>query len=165
MSYILFFLLATFRFEKKDSEKLIVLLGIFFIIIFLFTFAIYPKILFGQIDQHDETRGFQRIRTDGIGYLFLLSFFSLSEYILKRKALMLLSLFAYTSVYHNVAYTNLYYIFSVIFIIFYIEKKQYFHNLVSNYNCSSRFLRHYTKTNFYKLMAEETTLTNCRSKK
>jgi hypothetical protein len=43
MSYILFFLLSAFRFEKKDTEKLILILGIFFIIVFLFTFAIYPR--------------------------------------------------------------------------------------------------------------------------
>ncbi|MEP6626327.1 MAG: hypothetical protein ABJA32_00035 [Ginsengibacter sp.] len=155
-SYILFFLLSAFRFEKKDTEKLILILGIFFIIVFLFTFAIYPRVLFGDINQNDETRGFQRIRTDGIGYLFLLSFFSLSEYILKKKALMLFIYFG-TLTCIIMSLTRTYIIFSILFSLFFILKKSNIFTILCVIAIVAGGFYVITKTNFYKLMAEETT--------
>lgn len=155
MSYILFFLLVTFRLEKEEAEKLIVIMGVLFILVFLVSFVIYPKILFGALDEHDESRGFQRIRTNGIGYLFLLSFFSLNEYILKRKIL-LLFVYLLTVVCIVMSLSRTYIVFSGLFsLIFILKKSSIIVISVVFIICISAFYI-VSKMDFYKIMATET---------
>jgi hypothetical protein len=155
MSYVVFFLLVTYEFEEEKIEKLIVILGIAYAVIFLFSFLTFPKIVFGDINQNDDTRGFQRIRTSGIGFLFLLSFFSLSEYILKRK-FSLLILYLLTMICIVMSLTRTYIIFSVLFSVFFVLKKSnVFIKIITVLIAVSAFYL-ITKTNFYKLMADQT---------
>ena len=93
MSYFLFFVISTFNLNLKQMEKLILILGFSYIAVFLFSYLMYPESYFGDMANDDETRGFQRIRSSGVGFLYLLSFFSLSEYVIKRKYLWLLVYF------------------------------------------------------------------------
>ena len=155
MSYILFFLLSTFKMDKGDIEKLIVLMGFCFIIVFLFSFFIYPKILFGELDQHDETRGFQRIRTDGIGYLFLLSFYSLSEFIIRKKYLFLL-IYILTMVCIIMSLTRTYITFSILFSIFFILKKSSFLTIFTVILITLVTFYIITQMSFYKILVTQT---------
>ncbi len=85
MSYILFFLLLVLKFRVQDVEKIIIILGVLFIIVYIITFVSYPRLIFGNIDHWGDERGFQRIITNGLGFLFLFSFYSLSRYLDKRE--------------------------------------------------------------------------------
>jgi hypothetical protein len=155
MSYIVFFLLATNEFEEEKVEKLIVILGIAYAVIFLFSFLTFPRIFFGDINQNDDTRGFQRIRTSGIGFLFLLSFFSLSEYILKRKSSLLI-LYLLTIICIVMSLTRTYIIFSIVFsIIFILKKSNVFIKVMTVLIAVSAFYL-ITQMDFYKLMADQT---------
>jgi hypothetical protein len=155
MAYIVFFLLATNEFEEVEVEKLIVILGIAYAVIFLFSFLTFPRIIFGDINQNDDTRGFQRIRTTGIGFLFLLSFFSLSEYILKRKSSLLI-LYLLTLICIVMSLTRTYIIFSVLFsIIFILKKSNIFIKIMTIIIMVVSFYL-ISKMDFYKLMSAET---------
>jgi hypothetical protein len=141
--------------QKNDTEKLIVILGILFIIIFLFSFWVYPKIFFGELDQHDESRGFQRIRTDGIGYLFLLSFYSLSEFLLKRRFLFFLIYFL-TLACTVMSLTRTYIIFLILFSIFFIFKKSNFFTVAIVILITLAAFYVITQMKFYKILAAQT---------
>jgi len=84
MSYILFFLLLIFKLRIKDIEKIILVLGIFYIIIYFSAHILYPKEIFHVMD-YGSQRGFQRISVSGMSLLFILSFFSLNKYIDEHK--------------------------------------------------------------------------------
>lgn len=155
MSYIVFFLLVINKFDEKDVEKLIVILGIAYAIIFLFSFLTFPRIFFGDINQNDDTRGFQRIRTSGIGFLFLLSFFSLSEYILKRKSSLLI-LYLLTLICIIMSLTRTYIIFSVLFSTLFILKKSNIPTKIMTVLIAVSAFYLITKMDFYKLMADQT---------
>ena len=159
MSYILFFLLSTFKMNKEDTEKIIIILGIFFVIVFLYSFYIYPRILFGEIDQHDESRGFQRIRTDGIGYLFLLSFYSLSEFLIKKRSVFIL-VYLLTMVCIVLSLTRTYIGFSVLFSIFFILKKSNFLTIFLVILITLAAFYAITQMKFYKILVSTNRVRN-----
>jgi flagellar basal body-associated protein FliL len=155
MSYILFFLLSTLKINKEDTEKVIIILGLFFIIIFLFSFFIYPKVLFGGAGQHDETRGFQRVRTDGIGYLFLLSFYSLSEFLIKKRSVFFLIYFL-SMVCIVMSLTRTYISFSILFSILFILKKSNFITILLVILIVIAAFYTITQMDFYKILVAQT---------
>jgi hypothetical protein len=90
LSYILFFLLIIWKTWVRDIEKIILILGIIYIVVYTITFLLYPVLIFGDIEKYDASRGFQRIMLGGVGFLFLFSFYSLSQYLKKRQLLWLI---------------------------------------------------------------------------
>lgn len=85
MSYILFFLLTVWKTSLKDVEKIIIIIGIIYIITFSITFIAYPVPVFGGKQAYTASRGFQRLLFDGLGFLFLFCFFSLNQYYKNRQ--------------------------------------------------------------------------------
>ena len=75
LSYILFFLMLNFRINKNDVERMIVILGILYMIIYSIALIVYPVMIFEGIGHWGNERGFQRISIRGLGFLFLLSFY------------------------------------------------------------------------------------------
>ena len=84
LSYILFILLLIWKFKTKNIEMIFVILASCYIVAFAISFLIYPLQVFGGNGYGDE-RGFQRIAINGSGYLFLLSFYSLNQYFIKKN--------------------------------------------------------------------------------
>lgn len=155
MSYILFFLLIVWEFSGKEIEKLIVFLGGTFIIVYLISFLIFPTILFGSMDEFGNTRGFQRIRTEGIGFLFLLGFFSLSQYILKRKFLWLI-IYSLSMICIIMSLTRTYIVFSFLFSAIFILKNSSLLTKIMAVLIVAFCFYIVTKMNFYKLLVAET---------
>ncbi len=155
MSYILFLVLITWQLKIKEIEKLVLILGAAFIVIYLFSFLIYPKVIFGVIGNNEESRGFQRIRTDGIGFLFLLSFFALNKYILNKK-FFFLAIYILTLVCIVMSLTRTYIIFSIVFSAVFILKNS--SNLTKVMAIVIGIAGFYliSRSNFYKLMAKQT---------
>ena len=61
-------------------------MGLSYIMIFLISFFSYPTPLFGDIYHwENEYRGFQRILTNGAGFLFLILFMSLNKFVVTKK--------------------------------------------------------------------------------
>lgn len=85
LSYILFFLLLNLDPQIKFVEKLIIVLGISFMIVYLISFVAYPRVIFRYSYYGTDYRGFQRIVPYGIGFLFILSFYSLNRYFVQHK--------------------------------------------------------------------------------
>lgn len=83
-SYILFILLLIWKFKTKDIERIFVILASFYIVAFAISFLIYPLQIF-DVNGYDDERGFQRIAINGSGYLFLLGFYSLNQYFIKKN--------------------------------------------------------------------------------
>lgn len=121
MSYILYFLLVSWKFRMEDIEKIIVILAFMYIIIHTLTLLLYPQPIFGNISWADN-RGFPRIRIPGTGFLFLLSFYSLGQYFQKRKFLWLFVFFI-TLIYIILTLTRTYIAISFIFLALYALHK------------------------------------------
>jgi hypothetical protein len=85
LSYLLFFLLIIFKFKIPEIERIIIVLGILYIIVYTASFIAYPRVLFGNPLKYGSERGFQRIATEGQSFLFLFSFFSLDRLLKKPK--------------------------------------------------------------------------------
>jgi hypothetical protein len=90
LSYILFFLLSIWKTRVNDIEKIILIFGVIYIVVYAITFLLYPLTIFGDIEKYDDSRGFQRIALSGPGFLFLFSFYSLNQYFKKRQLLWLI---------------------------------------------------------------------------
>src|SRR5690606_31449078 len=58
MSYILFFLLIALKIKIPWSEKIILILGCLYILVFLISFIIYPQTIINLKDDIGDERGF-----------------------------------------------------------------------------------------------------------
>lgn len=155
MSYLLFFLLIIWKFRDKEIEKIIVIVGSAYIIVYLVSFLIYPVILFGDLGHGGNDRGFQRIIINGIGFLFIFSFFSLSEYIIRRKFLWLL-IYLLTMVCIIMTLTRTLIFFSILFsAIFILTKSSNFTKIMTVLVAIFCFYI-ITQKDFYKLLEAET---------
>jgi hypothetical protein len=95
-SYILFVLLVILKLRVNDIEKIIIILGVLYILVYTMAFLAYPNQIVGLIRWGDN-RGFPRILLTGIGVLFLFSFYSLGKFFQNRKSLWLIIYRSYIS--------------------------------------------------------------------
>lgn len=86
LSYVLFFLILVLNVKIADLEKFIVIVGVVFMGVYFISFIAYPNEIFRyRFSVPGLQRGFQRIVPFGIGYMFLLSFYSLNRYFDDKK--------------------------------------------------------------------------------
>lgn len=154
MAYLLFFLLIIWKFRDKEIEKIIVILGSAYIIVYLGSFLIYPTILFGNMG-HGDDRGFQRIIINGFGFLFLFSFFSLSKYIINRKFLWLL-IYLLSMVCIIMTLTRTLIFFSILFSAVFILRKSSNFTKIMAVLAGALCFYIIIQMNFYKLLVAET---------
>jgi hypothetical protein len=121
MSYTLFFLLIMWEMRTEEIEKIVLVLALTYMVIDLFCFAFYPRIIFGDISWY-ENRGFPRLRLSGVGFLFLFSFYSLSQYFQKRKTIWLISVIA-SLIFIILTLTRTYIAISFVFLSLYAFRK------------------------------------------
>jgi len=114
MSYILYFLITSWKLSGKDIEKIIIVIGFLYIVVHTIALIYYPRPVFGNISWADQ-RGFHRIRITGTGFLFLFSFYSLGRYFREKKFLWL-SLFFVTLIFIIFTVTRTYIAVSFLFI-------------------------------------------------
>ena len=156
MSYFLFFLLTIWKLTNKDIEKLIIILGGAYIIIYLLSFYIYPTILFTSTSTFgNDDRGFQRIIINGIGFLFLFNYLAIGKYLLTHKILWL-GIYLLSLVCIIMTLTRTIIIFSILFSVIFIWRKS--NNIIRFSVIFSLVLSFYiiSQMNFYKLMSSET---------
>jgi len=90
LSYLLFFLLLVWKVGSSDIERIIIVLGIVYIVVYTITFLAFPRPVFGNIEGFSTDRGFQRVMLEGRGFLFLFSFYSLNRFYNNGKPLWLI---------------------------------------------------------------------------
>lgn len=82
LGFVLYFYLLVCKPDVKSVEKIIWFLAILYILIYLYSLAIAPDVLFGSYAERDieDTRGIFRLFVPGRGFLFLAFFIALSNY-------------------------------------------------------------------------------------
>ena len=155
MSYILFFLLLISDLTILTTEKLIIVLGILFMIVYGLTFFMYPAPLFGNTESFTDERGFQRIPLTGAGFMFLLSFYSLSRYILRRRFRWLV-IYLLTLVGIVMTLTRTYIAFSFLFSLLYMIHTSNFLTKVKAMMVIGLCVCMITQMTFFHLLVEET---------
>jgi len=155
MSYILFFILVIYNFSLINTEKVIVICGSLYVVIFLVSFVIYPRTFITWEVNYGDERGFQRILVNGIGFLFLFSFYTLKNYILTNKRLWLL-LYLVTFVTILMTLTRTLIICSTIFSFLYFIRGKKFFPVLLTLLIVGCLLYVVTQMNFYKILASET---------
>ena len=155
LSYILFFLLLIWKTRVKDIEKIILILGIIYIVVYSITFLLYPLPIFGGNEQYDNSRGFQRIALSGSGFLFLFSFYSLNQYVKKRQFLWLI-LLAISIIYIIMLLTRTLMAVSIpLLTLFMLRKSSFIKKIlvIILISCSVYIV---TQMNFFNLLLEQT---------
>ena len=71
MIYVLFFLLVISKITISETEKIIVVFGILYMVLFTVSYLIFPNTILNVTQAYGDERGFQRIAINGIGFLFL----------------------------------------------------------------------------------------------
>lgn len=155
MSYILFFILVIYNFSLIDTEKIIVICGSLYIVIFLASFVIYPRTFITWEVTYGDERGFQRILVNGIGFLFLFSFYSLKNYITTHKKLWLL-IYLVTFVTILMTLTRTLIICSTLFSFLYFIRGKKIFSVILTLSIVACLLYVVTQMNFYKILASET---------
>ena len=155
MCYILFFLLIVWELPAEVMEKIILITGGAFILVYLISFKIYPRILFGTANEFDPNRGFERIRTSGIGFLFLLTFLSLSKFMLNRKFMWLI-LYFICMICIVMSLTRTYMLFMVPFSLIYALKNSSITTKIMTVLVAVTCFYFVSQMEFYKLLSEET---------
>ena len=156
MGYVLFFLLLVLRIKSSNAEKLIIILGCLYIILYLISFLIYPKIIIIFSETYTDERGFQRIIINGFGFLFLFSFFSLNKYLTRYNFLWLI-VYIITCAFVVMTLTRTLITVSFILSLLYLLRKaNAFHKIIAILIFGSSF---YILPNFefYKSLVAETT--------
>ena len=82
--YLFYFFLHTTRMRPEDIERLLIAIGIIYIVCFLLQYAAYPRILFGT--RMNEDRGTIRIFLPGKGFVVLMYFYCLQMFFKNHKA-------------------------------------------------------------------------------
>jgi len=155
LSYILFFLLLNWKMRAKDLEKIILIFGVIYILVFSVTFLLYPMPIFGGIQGYSDDRGFQRIMLIGLGFLFLFSFYSLSKYLKKRQSLWLI-IFLITVIYIIMLLTRQLIISSFIFLTAYILRRSSFFKRIIAILLIGCFVYIVSQMNFFQLLVGQT---------
>lgn len=155
LSYILFFLLLIWETHTKDIEKIIITLGVLYILVYVITFLSYPTPVFGNIESVSTDRGFERFRLSGKGFLFLFSFYSLGQLLVKKK-IWWLSIYFITMVAIIMTLARSLIIASFfISVLFILRKTSFFNKFIASVFISC-FLYLITQMNFFQLLVEQT---------
>lgn len=155
LSYMLFFLLLIWKIRAKDLEKIIITLGVIYILVYVITFLSYPTPVFGNIESVSNDRGFERFRLYGRGFLFLFSFYSLGQFLIK-KVFWWLSIYIITMVAIIMLLTRSIMIASfIISVLFILRKTSFFNKFIAVLfiSCSMYLI---TQMNFFQLLVEKT---------
>jgi hypothetical protein len=156
LSYILFFLLIIWKMRVPDIEKIIIILGVIYIIVFAIEYYSYPKVIFGEnIEKVTDERGFERIMLGGEGFLFLFSFYTLNKYLLKRNSRWLI-IYIITLISIIMTLTRTLIAVSFILSTLYILRKSNYLNKIMAVFFIICFIYLFTKMNFYNLLLEQT---------
>ena len=155
MSYILFFVLVIYKLSIVDIEKIIILCGSLYIVIYLASFVIYPRTFINWGVTYGDERGFQRIIVNGYGFLFLFSFYSLKNYITTHKKLWLL-VYLVTCVLIIMTLTRTLIILSFLFSFLYIIRGKKMLTITLYLGIVVILLYIVSQLNFYKMLAAET---------
>ena len=153
LGYCLFFLLISWRQNVQEIEGIIILMGVLYIIAYAISFYFYPLLLFGSEGSFD--RGFQTIHLPGMGFLFLFSFYSLSQLYKKRKYWWLI-IYIITLVFITMRLTRTLIACSFILSAVYIMRKSSYFNKVIAALFIVGFIYMVTQMNFFKLLVGET---------
>lgn len=155
MSYILIFLLTIWKFRVVDIEKIIIILAVIFMLIYTISFYSYPVPRFGTVKWGDFRGGFPRILIPGVGFLFLFSFYSLGQYLQKRKLLWLFGFFI-SLVYIIMTLTRTYIAISFIFLALYALHKSKKLNKIGAVLVIALGFFIISQMNFFKLLSDRT---------
>jgi len=81
--YFFYFLLHTFKLHARDIEKIMVTMGVLYVVFFVIQYAIHPAILFEA--RIDVDRGTLRIFLPALGFMFFTYYKFLQEYLTTQK--------------------------------------------------------------------------------
>ena len=157
LSYILYFLLMVWKFEVREVEKIIIIMGVLFAGAYIIAFITFPDSLFGGIyaEKHSDERGFQRIVMPGIGFLFLFSFYTISQYY-KRKQFKWIIVFFFSIILIIMTLTRTLIVGSFILLTLYILRSSKFLFKLLAVVIVSGLVILITQLEFFKLMMEIT---------
>jgi hypothetical protein len=82
--FLLYFVFISFGIKKKDMEKTIVIGAILYMIVFTIQLILYPKQIVPFDSSTAISRGFLRLRLEGVGFVTLTAFYSLNKYMLNK---------------------------------------------------------------------------------
>lgn len=100
LGYTFYYYLMAKAISIKTVESIIVVIGVMFIVFFLFSFSVYPIRIFAYKETND--REFLRLFLYGDGFLFLFYFFAINKFLFnKNKLWLVLALLAYLCVILN----------------------------------------------------------------
>jgi hypothetical protein len=87
LPYLLFFFLLKYDIDLRKLEKVIVAIGLLTSVIYIVSFFLFPRILFGgfEEDDIDTKRGFARIAIAGLGFVYLAYFLALNKIVTDKK--------------------------------------------------------------------------------
>lgn len=154
LGYSLFYLVAVIRLNARDIEKIVIIIGILYILLYFISFFSFPKPMFGNIWWGDN-RGFQRIVLPGVGFLFFFSFYSLNRYFYHRQFGWLI-IFSITFLSIIMTLTRQWIAISFVFLaLFAIRKSKYLNKIIIILFISSIFFV-ITQMNFYKILINRT---------
>ena len=154
LSYLLFFLLSTWKIRVKDIEKIVIILGFVYFVIYAITFVFYPLPLFGDINSYDDSRGFQRIVLSGLGFLFLFSFYSLNKYLNKQQFIWVI-FFVISVICIIMLLTRTLLVVSFIIFTLFILRKSNFLKKILAVMIIGCFVYIITQMNFFQLLMKE----------
>lgn len=155
MGYLLFLFLVAYDFTALEVERLFIILAISYIVVYFITYTSYPTQIFGDVDQYDDERGFQRISTSGIGCLCLFSFYSLSQYIVKKKLYSLI-IYIVTLVCIIMTLSRTLIIISLLFSLLFIIRKSSTINKLIAIAATIFFMNISSQINFANLLVKQT---------
>lgn len=155
MCYILFFLLIILKLKIRNVEQIIILLGITYIILYSICFLIYPKTIVKINESYGDERGFQRIIIDGIGFLFLFAFYSLSKFLFTRKFLWFI-VYIISCIFIMMTLTRTLIIISFLLSFIYILKRSNFKTRIVAVFITGFSFYLIMQLNVYKLLVAET---------
>ena len=87
LSYMLYFYLRKYQISREVLEKVIYTIGVTCLVFYFFAFAAFPTVIFGAhtADEISDDRGFARIIIGGLGFIYLLYFLALNNYLTTKK--------------------------------------------------------------------------------
>tara|TARA_B100000809_G_scaffold225176_1_gene235958 strand:- start:12828 stop:13973 length:1146 start_codon:yes stop_codon:yes gene_type:complete len=99
--FMIYFMLISFGVQKKDIIKLLHVAAVIYMLVFLTQVYLYPTQIVPFDSSASISRGFLRLRLEGVGFVTLLGFYSLNKFLInpKRKISIVLFLLCFTFVF------------------------------------------------------------------
>jgi hypothetical protein len=87
LPYLLFFFLLKYDTDLRKLEKVIIAIGLLTALIYIISFFMFPRVLFGgfEEDEVNTDRGFARLAIAGLGFLYLAYFLALNKIVTDKK--------------------------------------------------------------------------------